>query len=154
MSYSTEELSCNWLELPRDVMARIFSRLGPIEILSSVQLVCSQWWSICNEPSLWRTINVHNKGDLWEMEKDAEVMCRRAIDRSCGRLADINIEYFGSDELLDYITARSFLSLSIRFSLFDNILIFSLRKMLKLLLWSIFSSFMDKSRLSSNFVEY
>ncbi|MED6169118.1 hypothetical protein PIB30_018457 [Stylosanthes scabra] len=35
---------------------------------------------------------------------DLEKMCRHAIDRSCGLLEDISIEYFGSDDLLKYIT--------------------------------------------------
>lgn len=31
-------------------------------------------------------------------------LCRHAVDRSCGGLLDINIDYFGTDDLLKYIT--------------------------------------------------
>ena len=40
-----------------------------------------------------------------------EKMCIHAIDRSFGQLLDINIENFGSDELLTYIAQRYILFL-------------------------------------------
>lgn len=50
---------------------------------------------------------MHNLGDLWDMDHDLEKMCRHAVDRSNGQLLSINIEYFGTDELLQYIANRS-----------------------------------------------
>ncbi|KAL3616604.1 hypothetical protein CASFOL_014533 [Castilleja foliolosa] len=38
---------------------------------------------------------------------DIDVMCLRAIDLSKGELVEINIEYFGNDDLLHYISQRS-----------------------------------------------
>ncbi|GMI80388.1 SKP1/ASK-Interacting protein 19 [Hibiscus trionum] len=97
----------NWLELPPEVTASIISRLGAIEILNNVQNVCSQWRNICKDPSMWRSIDMRNLGDLHDMDYDLEKMCFHAVDRSCGHLLDINIEYFGTDELLRYISERS-----------------------------------------------
>ncbi|OWM71285.1 F-box protein SKIP19-like [Punica granatum] len=105
MSSSAEEPSGNWPELPRDLTAAILLRLGAIEILNTAQRVCTQWRSICKEPSMWRTIDMPNGGDLWDTGEDLDVMCRHAVDRSCGGLVDIRIENFCTDELLNYITA-------------------------------------------------
>ncbi|KAL4387115.1 hypothetical protein GQ457_09G026520 [Hibiscus cannabinus] len=99
--------SRNWLELPPEVTASILSRLGAIEILNSVQKVCSQWRNIFKDPSMWRSIDMRNLGNLHDMDYDLEKMCVHAVDRSCGHLLDINIEYFGTDELLLYISERS-----------------------------------------------
>ncbi|GLT85706.1 hypothetical protein SLE2022_038870 [Rubroshorea leprosula] len=104
---SDEPEQRNWLELPRDVTASIFSRLGAIDILKSVQNVCSLWRNICKDPSMWRSIDMRNPGDLYDMDHVLEQMCMHAVDRSNGDLVDINIEYFGSDELLAYIADRS-----------------------------------------------
>ncbi|GMI80391.1 SKP1/ASK-Interacting protein 19 [Hibiscus trionum] len=96
----------NWLELPPDVTASILSRLGAIEILNSAQKVCSQWRNICKDPSMWRSIDMRNSGEL-EDGLVHEQMCFHAVDRSCGHLLDINIEHFGTDGLLFYIAERS-----------------------------------------------
>ncbi|KAK7331403.1 hypothetical protein VNO77_25627 [Canavalia gladiata] len=96
----------NWLDLPRDVMCTIFQKLGAIEILTIAQRVCSVWRSISKDPLLWCTIDMRNLGDP-DYEFDLGVMCRRAIDYSSGHLLDINIEYFGTDDLLHYITDSS-----------------------------------------------
>ncbi|KAL4363348.1 hypothetical protein GQ457_04G000620 [Hibiscus cannabinus] len=104
---STAAETRNWLELPLDVTASILYRLGAIEILNSAQNVCSQWRNICKDPSMWRSIDMRNLGDLWDMDYDLKKMCLHAVDRSCGHLLDINVEYFGTDELLSYISKRS-----------------------------------------------
>ncbi|KAG8385239.1 hypothetical protein BUALT_Bualt03G0021400 [Buddleja alternifolia] len=95
-----------WIELPRDVTANILHRLGAIEILESAQKVCTTWRSVCQDPAMWRVIDMRNLGDLHDMPYDLEIMCRHAVDRSQGELIDINIQYFGTDELLDYISLR------------------------------------------------
>ncbi|KAL6500628.1 hypothetical protein OROHE_025425 [Orobanche hederae] len=89
-----------WIELPRDVTANILHRLGAVEILENVQKVCTTWRSECREPSMWRVIDM-------KLSDDADIMCRRAVDRSQGELIDINIEDFGTDDLLRYISDRS-----------------------------------------------
>ncbi|CAK9142853.1 unnamed protein product [Ilex paraguariensis] len=101
------EQTRNWLELPPEVMATILHRVGAIDILANVQMVCTTWRRICKDSAMWRVIDMHNLGDLWDMEHDLEKMCKHAVDRSEGQLIDINIEYFGTDELLQYIANRS-----------------------------------------------
>ncbi|OMO59804.1 hypothetical protein COLO4_34054 [Corchorus olitorius] len=102
------EVPClrNWLELPRDVTASILLKLGAIEIIESAQKVCTLWRSICKDPSMWRFIDMQNTGDR-DMPYCLEKMCRHAIDRSSGGLVGINIEYFGTDDLLAYIAERA-----------------------------------------------
>lgn len=55
---------------------------------------------------MWHTIDMRNLGDLHGMDHDLEKMCIHAIDLSCGQLQDINIKYFGTNDLLTYITQR------------------------------------------------
>ncbi|KAL6198452.1 hypothetical protein ACLB2K_028241 [Fragaria x ananassa] len=94
----------NWTELPEKATSSILSRLGAIEILESSQKVCMKWRKVSKDPLTWRKIDMHNDGDLEDMDYDLEEMCRHAVVRSAGNLVDINIEYFGTDELLEYIT--------------------------------------------------
>ena len=96
----------NWLDLPKHVTVSILQRLSAIDILESAQKVCMLWCNIYKDPSMWRAIDMQNLGDLHHIPYDLEKMCIHAIDRSCGQLQDINIEYFGTDELLIYITQR------------------------------------------------
>ncbi|KAJ1387089.1 Leucine-rich repeat [Sesbania bispinosa] len=63
----------NWLDLPREITANILQRVDTFEIVTSACRVCPLWWKICKEPFI------------------------------CGQLEDINIEYFCSDALLNYI---------------------------------------------------
>ncbi|KAK3012852.1 hypothetical protein RJ639_010352 [Escallonia herrerae] len=91
------------MELPLDVWAKILSKLGAVDVLESAQKVCTTWRKICKDPAMWKVIDMHNLGDL---PYDLEVMARHAVDRSQGQLVDINIEYCGSDELLEYIVDR------------------------------------------------
>jgi hypothetical protein len=96
-----------WLELPRDVTASILLRLGSIHILKSAQTVCSSWHNLCKEPPTWHTIDMRNTG--WqETFPKLQKMCQDAVDRSCGLLVDINVEYFGTDELLMHIADKYF----------------------------------------------
>ncbi|XP_030968809.1 F-box protein SKIP19-like [Quercus lobata] len=102
-----KEIPRNWLELPRDVTESILQRLGAVEILETAQKVCTLWRSICKEPSMWRDINMCNLCEWEDGPFDPLKMCRNAVDRSCGQLRGINIEYFANDELLNYIAQSS-----------------------------------------------
>ncbi|MED6152080.1 hypothetical protein PIB30_088574 [Stylosanthes scabra] len=96
--------SRNWLDLPNDLTLAIISRLDTFQILTRAQLVCRQWRSICLDPLMWRTINICDvENDDYSRCFHLEKMWRHAIDRSCGLLEDISIEFFGSDDLLKYI---------------------------------------------------
>ncbi|KAL0363610.1 UNVERIFIED_CONTAM: F-box protein SKIP19 [Sesamum calycinum] len=102
----SSEVTPPWLELPREMTTTILQKLGAIEILTTAEKVCTTWRSLCQEAAMWQSIDMRNEGNLWEMPYDLEKMCRHAVDRSQGQLIDINIEYFGSDELLLYISQR------------------------------------------------
>ncbi|KAL0352808.1 UNVERIFIED_CONTAM: F-box protein SKIP19 [Sesamum angustifolium] len=102
----SSEVTPPWLELPREMTTTILQKLGAIEILTTAEKVCTTWRSLCQEAAMWQSIDMRNEGNLWEMPYDLEKMCRHAVDRSQGQLIDINVEYFGSDELLLYISQR------------------------------------------------
>ncbi|CAI9782175.1 unnamed protein product [Fraxinus pennsylvanica] len=97
----------SWLELPREITALILHKLGTIEILTSAQKVCTTWRRVCQDVTMWRIIDMRNLGDLWATPYDLVKMCRHAVDVSKGQLEDINIEYFGTDDLLTYISQSS-----------------------------------------------
>ncbi|XP_004300559.1 PREDICTED: F-box protein SKIP19-like [Fragaria vesca subsp. vesca] len=97
----------NWLELPEDVTASILSRLDAIAILTRAQKVCMKWRRICKDRLMWRTIDMRNDGFLRDYDFYLEKMCRHGVDLSSGGLVDINVEHFGTDELLKYITNSS-----------------------------------------------
>ncbi|CAI9782178.1 unnamed protein product [Fraxinus pennsylvanica] len=96
-----------WLELPRDVTVDILHRLGAHDILESAQKVCTTWRNVCKDPSMWRVIDMKNLGEYHDfMSEYLDTMCRHAVDRSEGQLTDIYIDYFATDELLQYISER------------------------------------------------
>ncbi|CAK9321244.1 unnamed protein product [Citrullus colocynthis] len=78
-------------------MCLILQRLGAIEILHSAQDVCSSWR---------RLIDMRNFGEMYALYCDLKATCTYAVDLSCGQLIDINIEFFGTDKLLQYIARR------------------------------------------------
>ncbi|XP_027088115.1 F-box protein SKIP19-like [Coffea arabica] len=100
-----------WVELPPEITTIILQKLGTIEILTTVQLVCKTWRDLCVHPAMWRIIDLRNDmrndGSLLDSAYDLEKICRHAVDRSQGQLIDINIEFFGTDDLLYYISQRS-----------------------------------------------
>ncbi|GAU42086.1 hypothetical protein TSUD_134700 [Trifolium subterraneum] len=93
----------NWLDLPRDVTSNILQRLGTIEIVTSACQVCPLWWNICKDPLMWRTINIHGIRHLSYDYDELENICCNAIERSCNHLEEIDIELFGTDNLLKCI---------------------------------------------------
>ncbi|XP_010430852.2 PREDICTED: F-box protein SKIP19-like [Camelina sativa] len=107
-SLMKDEEPRNWAELPSDLTSSIMLRLGVIEILENAQKVCTSWRRVSKTPSMWRKIDMHNLGDMRSsMKYDFEIMCRHAVDRSQGGLVEIDIWYFGTDNLLNYIADRA-----------------------------------------------
>ncbi|XP_057445055.1 putative F-box/LRR-repeat protein 23 [Lotus japonicus] len=96
--------SPNWLELPNDVTITILQKLDAIEIVTGASGVCSLWWNICKDPSIWRTIVMIN---LRSSPYDLKKICCFAVSRSCGLVEDLNIEYFATDDLLFHIADRT-----------------------------------------------
>ncbi|XP_057433851.1 putative F-box/LRR-repeat protein 23 isoform X1 [Lotus japonicus] len=91
----------NWLELPREVTAKILHKVGPFEIFTTASLVCHLWWKICMDPLMWRPIDLttHPRYAQSKLEK----FCIHAIERSCSQLEDISIEDIATDEVLKHI---------------------------------------------------
>ncbi|KAK2387799.1 hypothetical protein QL285_061541 [Trifolium repens] len=79
----------------------ILQRLSTVDIVTSACLVCPLWWNICKDPFMWRTIQITKLNN--NSHSDLLKICRYAIDRSCGRLEEIEIKRFGTDDLLRYI---------------------------------------------------
>lgn len=94
-----------WIDLPEDVTADILHRVGAVEMLDTAEKVCTTWRSVCRDPSMWRVVDMKDSSSCYDTRRLGST-CRRAVDRSEGYLLDINIEYFGTDELLHYISAR------------------------------------------------
>ncbi|XVF81986.1 hypothetical protein PTKIN_Ptkin16aG0006700 [Pterospermum kingtungense] len=115
----------------------ILSRLGAIQIIESAQKVCTQWRNICKDRSMWRSIDMRNHGDLSSMPYDLEQMCMHAIDRSCGGLVHINIEYFGMDELLAYLTRRQYTLLSPSYFNVECLTTSNLRRLRLVMCWDV-----------------
>ncbi|CAH8273272.1 unnamed protein product [Arabidopsis lyrata] len=96
----------NWAELPSDLTSSILLRLSVIEILENAQKVCRLWRRVCKDPWMWRRIDMRNPKNLGGMI-DMEIICRHAVDRSQGGLVEIDIGYFGTDSLLNYMADSS-----------------------------------------------
>ncbi|KAK9085892.1 hypothetical protein Sjap_026303 [Stephania japonica] len=98
----------NWLELPQDVMSQIFLKLDMVEILHSVQNVCTLWRIISKDPLLYRSIDLRNQWDVFDSdENDMERMSKEGVERSCGQLVEFSMEHFGTEELLHFMANRS-----------------------------------------------
>ncbi|CAM8988039.1 unnamed protein product [Rhodiola kirilowii] len=103
---SSSEESPNWLELPPEVTAAILLKVGVVDILNNVQLVCTYWHTICKDPSMWRSIDMLFGPGCYELF-DVEKMASHAVDRSCGQLVDISVGHFPTDGIIHYLAQRS-----------------------------------------------
>ncbi|KAK8543206.1 hypothetical protein V6N13_136263 [Hibiscus sabdariffa] len=127
---NAERRTLDWLKLPSDVTASILSRLGAADILNNARYVCTDWRNICKGT----TIDMGRCCDVLNLDYDLQKLCFQAVDRSGGRLININLESIGSDELLTYIAERQALKCQIFFffSLLQSInLIYILSSRLK-----------------------
>ncbi|KAH0641770.1 hypothetical protein KY290_033376 [Solanum tuberosum] len=102
-----------WVELPAEITMDILQRLGTIEIVESVQRVCSTWWKVSHDPTMWHVVHLKfEPGSNQSRHRMLEKICRIAVDRSQGQLLEISIQNFGSKDLLNYI--YSFISSQLR----------------------------------------
>ncbi|KAF9616829.1 hypothetical protein IFM89_032679 [Coptis chinensis] len=95
----------NWLDLPRDVMIIILSKLHTIDILYSVQRVCSSWRKLCKEPQFFCRIVIPSRWeDCARLGADglAELV-KVAMDRSCGELVEFSLETRKQVVLIDLL---------------------------------------------------
>lgn len=97
----------DWSSLPLDVLSSIFVRLGVVDVLMGVGLVCLSWLEAANLPDVWRSVDMDKhevvflKGDLVLHE-----MAKVAVDRSDGHLRVFAGRLFVTDELIKYIMER------------------------------------------------
>uniref|UniRef100_A0ACD5ZVJ2 Uncharacterized protein n=1 Tax=Avena sativa TaxID=4498 RepID=A0ACD5ZVJ2_AVESA len=101
----------DWSELPLDVLALVFTKLGAVEVLMGAGLVCQSWLEAAKVPSLWRYIDMeHHEVLRGKKKKTKDVLCamaKAAVDRSNGGLEVFAGTEFVTDELLKYIAERS-----------------------------------------------
>lgn len=87
------QIGSNFLQKSQETSSKGFI----FERVTSVCLVCSLWWNIYKDPLMWRTIQMTNRNADYNYYV---TICRYAIERICGYLEDINIEFFGAGDLL------------------------------------------------------
>ncbi|KAI3925614.1 hypothetical protein MKW98_001468 [Papaver atlanticum] len=63
---SSEEQVRNWIDLPLDILAHIFLRLGVVDILLRAQSVCSVWRNLSKHPMLFRSIDLRKRWGIYE----------------------------------------------------------------------------------------
>ncbi|KAJ3693579.1 hypothetical protein LUZ60_009059 [Juncus effusus] len=128
-----EEEQRKWAELSVDVLMVVFGKMRTIDVLMSVGSVCRAWRNVAkDEPELWRRIDMTRRGEQMaliqmnlaklgigqisgrRMEWIKMNLTKIAIDRSRGRLEEFWIEYFGDDDLLQYLCDRTSVLKSLR----------------------------------------
>ncbi|XP_071721387.1 putative F-box/LRR-repeat protein 23 [Rutidosis leptorrhynchoides] len=90
----------NWFDLPLDLKINILSRIGHFEILENAQYVCSDWYKVCKDPSIWKVINL-----FWL--RITYYSSEVSFGRSRGQLVDIRIPDHRTDEILMYVADRA-----------------------------------------------
>lgn len=101
----------DWSELPLDVLASVFVKLGAVDVLMGAGLVCHSWLEAAKVPSLWRYVDMEHHDVLrGKKKKSRDVLCamaKAAVDRSNGQLEVFAGSEFVTDQLLKYIAERS-----------------------------------------------
>ncbi|KAF9604329.1 hypothetical protein IFM89_005910 [Coptis chinensis] len=99
----------NWLDLPRDVIILILTKLGLVEILCNAQWVCSLWRKITKDPQLFCSICIPREWKyLSKLALNAyEKLVKESVDRSCGQLVTFSCDFPVTDDLLHYVVDRS-----------------------------------------------
>ncbi|XP_047952750.1 putative F-box/LRR-repeat protein 23 [Salvia hispanica] len=94
-----------WLELPDYLTENILQRLPIREILTSAQKVCTTWWRVIKNPTMWRVIHLDCRD--WAYGKFFSV-CYRIVDRREGQLVDLKLlSYYQDYGFLNYVANRS-----------------------------------------------
>ncbi|XP_071719346.1 putative F-box/LRR-repeat protein 9 [Rutidosis leptorrhynchoides] len=104
----------NWFDLPPELKVNILSRIGHFEILESAQYVCSDWYKVCKDPSMWKVINLFRLRETFYLSEVSYgglpgiwKICKNVVDRSGGQLVDIRIPDLRTDEILMYVADRA-----------------------------------------------
>lgn len=80
----------NWLDMPRDIMILIFSRLNTSDLLRYAQFVCSSWLHVAKDRQLFQSIILSpvRRNDI----SSSIELLKAAVDRSCGECMEISLE--------------------------------------------------------------
>ncbi|XP_071719352.1 putative F-box/LRR-repeat protein 9 [Rutidosis leptorrhynchoides] len=104
----------NWFDLPPELKVNILSRIGHFEILETAQYVCSDWYKVCKDPSMWKVINLYWLRETFYLSEVSYgglpgiwKICKNVVDRSGGQLVDIVIPDLRTDEILMYVADRA-----------------------------------------------
>ncbi|XP_071704091.1 putative F-box/LRR-repeat protein 23 [Rutidosis leptorrhynchoides] len=97
----------NWFDLPLDLKINILSRIDPVEILVNTQKVCTDWYKVCKDPSMWKVINLCVLMDHYDVSYTERMkMCKHVVDRSQGQLVEVIFPRFLlPNDVLMYIAA-------------------------------------------------
>ncbi|XP_026383046.1 putative F-box/LRR-repeat protein 23 [Papaver somniferum] len=101
-----EEQVRNWLDLPSDILALIFLKLGAIDILLWAQAVCSVWRNFSKQPMLFRAVDLRKRWGIFD-DIDMQKIAEEAVDRSCGQLVEFSMSDCGSNDILTYVAYKS-----------------------------------------------
>ncbi|XP_044396639.1 F-box protein SKIP19-like [Triticum aestivum] len=97
----------DWSELPLDALTLVFKGLDAVDLLMGAGLVCHSWLEAAKAPELWRKVDT---GRGPRDKESTQVMCamaKVAVDRSDGKMEVFVGSNFVTDEILNYIGARS-----------------------------------------------
>ncbi|XP_071703373.1 putative F-box/LRR-repeat protein 23 [Rutidosis leptorrhynchoides] len=99
----------NWFDLPLDLKINILSRIAHVEILENTQFVCTDWYKVCNDPSMWKVINMYGMANCFAGSyTECMKLCKHVVDRSQGQLVDLIFPpRLQSDEVLMYVADRA-----------------------------------------------
>ncbi|XP_019180153.1 PREDICTED: putative F-box/LRR-repeat protein 23 [Ipomoea nil] len=98
--------SASWVDLPLELTANILQRLSVEDIFQSA-LVCTAWWRLWQDPSMWRYVDFWNLVAQRGKARDWDKICREIVNRSEGQLISIKLGHFATDDLLFYIAQRA-----------------------------------------------
>ncbi|KAK1279500.1 putative F-box/LRR-repeat protein 23 [Acorus gramineus] len=108
---AVEEETRDWAEMSPDLLSVVFEKVGALGVLCAAQAVCPAWRRVSLQPHLWRSVDMRNPWQPWDLmdsdEFDLERMARNAIDRADGNLVEISFEYFATDDLIKYVSERT-----------------------------------------------
>eukprot|EP00249_Psilotum_nudum_P013348 c24286_g1_i1 orf=378-1250(+) len=97
----------SWAEMLPEVLVKSFQRLPLPDMFLTVPLVCKAWRKASLDPSLWESIDLRDwVEDFGFSSTYVERMVKLVVNRSCGRLKDLLLSDYGTDDMLIYISER------------------------------------------------
>lgn len=92
----------NWFDLSVDLKSNILCRIDVRDVLENAQKVCTDWYKLCKNPSMWRVIHLDNSSQNVDSARLLK-MNKHAVDRSQGQLVDITFPKLKADETDEFL---------------------------------------------------